>query len=321
MVFTLGAKILADIVDEIANSLMSSVDSTDGLSHWTDADTTWNTTDKTLIKARRALKYTNGTEVMYIGLECRNTWYAPWDSQGAKGLRITFSQTWDTINHTYGTTVQQTSIPFESYATIATPPTDLANLILTYYLWVESNGFVITFKPEPTGSNYQNSAFIAVERNPNKEYPDGYSNFYCFNVMNIWSSLSRIGYTYGYIQRAFLRPFAYEWPGIQTSTAHPYYYCMTSGTMERYYAFLATGDRKVYYRKPIVSNNKIEPGGTNTALSPIFNVELWFPWSEMAGLIDGDIIQIEGTTKKFLCKALDSPDSINRVTHAMKYSD
>lgn len=41
----------------------------------------------------------------------------------------------------------------------------------------------------------------------------------------------------------------------------------------------------------------------------------------MAGLVDGDIIQVEGTTKKFLCKSLDSPDSINRVTYAIKYSD
>jgi hypothetical protein len=321
MVFSLGVKTLPDIIDEIANSLITSVDPTDGLNHWTDVDTTWDTVDRTALKARRAMKYVKGTEVIYLALESRNTWYANYDGHAAKGLRVTFSATWDIVNHTYGTTVQQSSIPFEDYSGIAQPITDLATEILTYYLWTESNGFVIIAKPEPTTANLQNSFFIAIERNQNKEYADGYSNFYCFNVMNIWPTFARIGYTYGDIHRSFLRPFAYEWPNIQTTTVHPFYYCMTSGTMERYNAFLATADKKVYYRKPIVSNNKIEPGQANIALAPIFNVELWFLWSEMAGLVDGDIIQVEGTTKKFLCKSLDSPDSINRVTYAIKYSD
>lgn len=320
MVFTVGVKILPDLIDEIADSLIASIDTIDGLNHWSDADTTWNTSDKREIKAKRALKYENGSEIIYLALESRNTWYNSYDNNIAKGLRITFSQSWDIVNHTYGITVQQTSIPFEDYSG-AQPTVDLATMLITYYLWVESNGFVTTFKAEPTGSNSQNSVFIALERNPNKEYLDGYSNFYCFNVMNIWTSFTRTGWTYGDLHRSFLRPFAYEWPNVQTTSAHPFYHCMASGTLDRGYNFISPADGKFYYRKPIISNNKIEPGQANVALSPIFSAELWFPWSEMTGLVDGDIIQIEGTQKKFLCKSLDSADSTARVTYAMKYSE
>jgi len=37
------------------------------------------------------------------------------------------------------------------------------------------------------------------------------------------------------------------------------------------------------------------------------------------GLIDGDVVAVEGETKKFLMKALDSPDSVNRINYAIKY--
>lgn len=325
MVFKIGVKPLPDLIDEIAGELIASVDPIDGLSHWSDAADAvpgWNTVERTGIKARRALKYTNGLEVMYLALESRNDWYSQWAGYTAKGLRITFSASWDSINNTYPPINQQTSIPFETFSGgMPSPQSNLAALNIYYYLWVESNGFVIMAKPEPSNSNTQQSFFVVMERNPNKEYADGQSNFYCLNLTNVWPSLSNPAYTYGDVHRSFLRPFAYQWPGVATSTAHPFYHCMASGTLERYYSILSPADRKVYYRKPLISNNKIEPGQANIAMAPIFTSELWFPWNEEIGLIDGDIIQVEGTTKKFLLKSMDSPDSINRLTYAMKYSD
>lgn len=320
MVFTLGLKILPGIIDEIAGSLIASVDSTDSLNHWTDADTTWNTTDKTGIKARRALQYTNGTEAMYVALESRNDWYSPYSSYTAKGLRVTFSATWDSVGHTYSSSNQQTAIPFDNWSGGATPTDDFATMLINYYLWVESNGFVLMAKPTPTTANAQNSFLLVVERNPNKEYPDGYSNFYCFSEMNNWPTFAYPSYAYGDVHRSFLRPFVYQWPNTNT-TSSPYYYCLTSGNLERYYGFLSPADKKVYYMKPIISNNKIEVGGANTAMAPIFTAELWFQWSEKTGLIDGDIIQMEGTTRKFLLKSMDSPAYTSRLIYAMKYSD
>lgn len=307
MGYTSGAKILADIIEEIAVALIATVGG-----FWTDADVTWTTAVKTGDSARRALKYLNGAEVIYLALEARNTQYSPYDGHAAKGLRVTFSAVWP-----IGATKQLSSIPFEDNNT--TVVADLATLQLTYYLWIESNGFVLMLKPEPTADIHQNSVFIVVERNPNKEYSDGYSNFYCYNILNIWPSLTRIGFAYENIHRSFLRPFAYEWPNVTISTHSPNWHCMSLGNLERSNAFKSAGNGKVYYIKPIVSNNKIEPGGANTAMAPIFQAELWFFWSESMGLIDGDVVAIEGLTTKFLVKSLDSPDSINRLNYAIKY--
>jgi hypothetical protein len=37
------------------------------------------------------------------------------------------------------------------------------------------------------------------------------------------------------------------------------------------------------------------------------------------GLIDGDVVAIEGQTTKYLIKAVDSPDSAVRLTYAIKF--
>lgn len=318
MGFTIGAKTLPDIIDEIAGSLIDSVDPADGASHWSDADTTWNTAIRTALNARRALKYTKDTEVMYLALEVRNTWYTPWSAHAAKGLRATFSASWDSVNHTYPAINQQTSIPFEDYSGIAQPPSDLATFMLTYYLWVESNGYVLMAKPEPSSANQQNAFFMAVERNPNKFYADNQSNFYCYTVMNMWSTFSgAVGVPdkhYG-----MLRPFAYTWPNSANRQESPNYYCLTFGSFDRSYAFKSVGNGKVYYVKPVIYNTALEPGYPNFPPSPILQAELWFPWSENMGLIDGDVVAIEGKTTKFLIKSLDSPDSTSRMLYAMKY--
>lgn len=94
------------------------------------------------------------------------------------------------------------------------------------------------------------------------------------------------------------------WPLEQRdTTTHP---------QPTYYAFKSSGNGKAYYVQPIVHN-------LASQLAPIFQSQLWFPWYETVGLVDGDVIAIEGQTTKFLCKALDSPDSANRLDFAIKY--
>ena len=66
------------------------------------------------------------------------------------------------------------------------------------------------------------------------------------------------------------------------------------------------------YQKPIIQNQR-------NALTPIFQSELFFPFDENVGLIDSDVVSLDGTTAKFLCKSLDSPDSLNRLNYAVKY--
>jgi hypothetical protein len=312
MGYTSGAKIIYDILDEIRAALIASSGG-----YWSDGDAAWNTSNKTdgYSLGRRCLKYQNGSEVIYWAFEVVNVQSYFWSGQYGRGIRVTASQTWDSVNHTYPVSNQATFCAFESHSTTNT--TNLATLQCTYYLWTESNGFVLMFKPEPTGMNAQQSVVMIMERNPNKEYSDGYSNFYLMTLNNIWGNLygqQDIGYPHINLSRCILRPFAYQYPDgggsrVQSSSNGNGISYVANPT---YYAFKSNGNGKVYYVKPIINN-------TANQLAPIFQAELWFPWSESVGLVDGDVVAIEGSTTKFLCKALDSPDSASRLCYAIKY--
>lgn len=390
MGFTTGAKVTADILEEIVNGLI-------GTDLWHNVDTTWNTTLRTANNARIVLCYgpvgaigrgnttlsgdlISGTKVVsvtdiinfsvgdkvvigpagtgsevrvissvgidtltldanvsithYMGERCANVdletymvievvntpqqYY--YGNQGwwynGKGFRIIFSASWDAIAHTYPASNQSTFLPFETQRD--TVYADLATFIVTYYLWIENNGngFVIMGKPEPHGSDANQQSFIwCIERNPAKEYTDGYTNFYCFTSVNIWQNCLYDGNWCPTIwrNRTLLRPFAYQYPD---HTGYTSYSVNGNGLSfvptPSYYAFKSNGNNKVYYVKPIIHN-------TSSQVAPVFQSDLFFLWSEGVGLIDGDVVSIEGRTTKYLCKGLDSPDSANRLNFAIKY--
>jgi hypothetical protein len=318
MVFSSGAKITADIVEEITTKLIATT--TPG-SYWTDITvtdpgaTTWTTTTKTADNAKRALKYDNGVETpIYLALEVLNTYRYIYAGYYAKGIRVVMSSAWNSTTHTYSGSIQSTLVPFETHNGAVTA--DLATMLATYYLWVESNGFVVIGKPEPTGDSYQQSFILVVERADTikKRYTDTYSNFFVYKACNWWASL------YGgpdnttlERDRQILRPFAYQWPDDAARYSTWYNgYGISFPPLPSYYAYKSTGNGKVYYLKPIIHNQANQ-------LAPIFQSELFFLWSEGVGLIDGDIVAIQGQPTKFLCKALDSPDNTTRLTYAIKY--
>ncbi len=315
--YTSGAKILADIIDDIADELIASH------ANWTDAEAEvgagkWTTADKTANNAKRALKYTNGSEVQYITLEAINTstglYYSQW--YYAKGLRIRTSKTWDLGTDEPSTGFYSTFVPFETRYSNAHAVADLATLQLTYYKWVDETGFVIMAKPEPHSTdNYQQSFFICMERAATKEYSDGEPNFGIIALGNIWKNLydgNNVGSEWR--NRSVLRLAKYQYPdhGSDTSTG-PQGQGLSFIPTSTYYAFKSIGNSKVYYVKPILHNH-------NGSQDPIFQFNLFFPWSEGVGLIDGDVIAIEGDTKKYLCKTLDSPDSTGRLNYAIRYN-
>lgn len=258
----------------------------------------------------------------------QNYYYYPWHY--GKGFRFVFSLSWDAATHTYPTSNQSTFISFEqrnNAGVIAdlgptpVPPAIPTNpgLMVTYWLWIEGNGdgFVIMGRPEPTGDDEQQSFIIVMERNPAKEYADGYTNFYLYKSTNIWQMMydgNNIGTIYR--DRAILRPFAYQWPDGGGQNAPGPGGANGAGVsfvlMPSYYAFKSTGNNKVYFVKPLIHNHAGQ-------YAPIFQSNLFFLWSEGVGLIDGDVVSIEGTTTKFLCKAVDSPRSTNRLTYGIKY--
>jgi hypothetical protein len=326
--FYSGAKILADIIQELATKLISSTGGKweDITAH--DASAVWNISNKTADNARRALVYNRGgAEQMFFTMEAinayRNVYYSNWHY--GKGLRLTFASSWDSVNHTFASDARTTLIPFEMRYNTGAPVGDLAVLQLSYFMWVEEsngNGFVLTAKPEPNATDdYQCSFFIATERvDPaTHEYSVGNYGWYCFNVMNIYAgtyatqaaSLDRM--------RGLIRPGLFHFPrdSDATQATHPNTYGLSYGYlyMNAGYrtAFKSTGNGKIYYIKPVICNSV-------TDYTPAFQAQLFFPYDEGLGLMDGDIIAVDGSTVKYICKALDSPDSINRLPYAMKYS-
>lgn len=309
MTYISGAKCLADIIEEIANDMIA-------LADWSDGDTTWTTTDKTADNARRCLKYTGDANDIWIALEALNTSHLVYQKPGfseyyyAKGLRVTVSASWDSVGHTYPADNQQTFISFElRYNGDASA--DLATLLLTYFAWYDNaRGFVITAKPDPDSTDdYQNSFFLAVERVTTKEYTDGYTNFYVAAAMNYKGFYDNSYDTYQF--RSYLRPFNFEYSPAD-HTALSYFYNHGVNHPEYLRAIKSNGNGKAYFARPIYQN---EDG----VRSPITESALWFGYSPAYGLVDGDIIAIDGSTAKYLLKALDSPDSANMLPFAIRY--
>ena len=306
MGYTTGAKILPDIMDEIAAALIASAGG-----YWTDGDTAWTTAIKTGNLARRCLKYTNGGEVMYLALESINSSMNIYLTGGywryATGLRVTFSAAWDGTGHAPTSRTYHTFIQFEGRYNGGSG--DMATIQVTYYLWVDATGFVITGKPEPNATDdRQGSFFLVVERNPNKEYTDGFSNFFCYNACNYMNGTN----TVDYYMTPYIRPFTYQnrdynQEGMPTINVSGIYFPACPWT-----SFKSVGNGKVYYIKPIYFN-------TADRRTPIAQSEMFFAYAETVGLIDGDVIAIEGQTTKYLCKGLDSPDTTGRLTYAIKY--
>lgn len=326
MVFSTAAKVTADIVEEIATKLIATAGG-----YWTDITATdpgatmWTTVNRAIgNNAKRALKFDNGIEApIFFAFEVINQtsglqyYYYTW--KYGKGIRVVVAPSWDSVGHTYPATgIQSTFNAFEGCDNCGNS-IDLATMLVTYWLWVESNGFVIMGKPEPTGNSQQQSFITVVERSNTKRYVDTYSNFYVYVAGNIYTPLYEGSGDAPSIarNRTILRPFAYQWPDAPTgdysntftgSSGNGVSFSLTPS----YYAYKSVGNGKVYFIKPIIHNQA-------NSITPIFQSELFFMWSENVGLIDGDIVAIQGQPTKFLCKALDSPDSVTRLTYAIKY--
>ncbi len=236
----------------------------------------------------------------------------------SKGIKFIWSQAWDSANNTYPVVNMYTFMGYETrqlnwYANNGGVSANLDTQQLTFWLWAEITGFALMGFPESDGTDaHQQAFFTSAERNLNKEYTDGYSSFVHLMTMNIFLQ-GRNGYPLSKMN-TILRPFAYQSP----SSGSDFDWSSTSfngnGIHIPYNAYKSNGNGKVYYVKPIVNNQA-------GSLMPIFQCDLWFYWTEGVGLVDGDIVAIQGSTKKYICKAISSPDSITKLTFAMKYSN
>lgn len=299
MGFTSGAKTLPELINDIADGLIASS------VNWVEGDSTWDTTDTTNDNARRVVKYTGDAADIWFAFECINSTghriYDSTDDVYAKGMRVTICASWDSINHIWGDTYQQTFIGYEGDVNDSTPNADMGTLQNTFYLWIDATGFVIMAKPEPWTGDDRQASFIAVlEHMGSKEYSDGLTNFYFYYNQNAWWNATNA--SSGFRGYRVLRPFSYvsdDTSGIQ----------FWSGGK---HAFKSSGNGKVYYTKPLICNTADE-------MTPIYQSNLFFLFSTDWGLVDGDVIAVDGETTKYLCKSLTSPSSTGLINYAMKY--
>jgi hypothetical protein len=306
MAFFSGALPGDQLIELIANTLI-------GYANWEEGDSTWVTTDTGARDdlARRCLKYTGDAADIWVALELTNNTSAhvvcSSTAYRGNGLRVTFSASWDSIAHSYPSTVggtSQTILPYETRTSNTAVYADLRDLLLTYYLWVDSSGFALMAVPEANATDNNQMSFICVvEHMASKEYSDGLTNFYCYAKMNTENSWVNASYSdLPYRHYSLVRPFAFctdGYNGIQFWA-------------DKWYAMKSTGNGKVYFVKPVVCNDADE-------YVPIYQSELFFRFSPESGLVDGDVVAVEGASTKYICKTLQSPDSTATLYYAIKY--
>jgi len=303
-------KYLWEIIDDIADDLI-------GDAAWEEGDATWDTSVKTDYEAKRVCHHI--ADDIYLSLIMENR-AAQREAGGspynyARGLVIMFSSGWDGVNHEPSGTIYSTWLPFETFYGAATVG-DLATLDLSYRLYTCAKGFALVGTPPPiSADNRQSSFIIIVERNTDKLYADGFTNFYIFADGNYFQTDFNTYNTYlGYFTVntkikwwKVTRPFAFQ---SQTGWENPY----------RYGAFLSKGDSKVYFTKPIIHNDEDN-------MHPIYQAEFFIGLNirtiseqtrEKPGLMDDDEIAEPGpSTKKYQVTMKQSPDSANNMQYAI----
>jgi len=274
MTYTEEVDELADIIEKIAEALIATPS-------WSDGDETWTTDDRTGNNARRCLYHSDG---VYMALEAINQDNGAAVASGyrAKGLRITFSETWDDENHMWPEDNMQSFVQFEGHN--GNVSADLATLKINHARWVWGDGFVLIGAPESSGDNYQGSFLVVVERQTDKFYDDGESNFF------VYCRCSKLQYdNYNHWRhKSVIRPWVF-----QTNN--------TSEGRAVYLLAMKTVSGATYFMYPVYFNDRWN-------LKPVAQSKMVMDYDPNKGLADGDIIAVQGSTKKFKCKHFAGPD-------------
>lgn len=242
-----------ELVEWIANTLISGAS-------WSDGDGSWTTTDPN--DARRCLYHTDG---LYFAIESINTNRGT--SPSFRGWRISFSETWSA-----GAPVD----PLQSTIQFMGENQDLSTIDIQYHIWIEDGGFALIANPI-SGAN-RGAWTLIVERNSLKFYTDSESNFFCFNDCGNYNDDNEGEWS----SRHVIRPWKFE--GNSSNTA---------GRLEPMPALKSIGNGVGYFVYPIYFND------INNRLA-IIQSSMSISFSTALGLVDGDILAIQGSTKKFI---------------------
>jgi len=289
------SKDLWEIIDQIADDLIA-------LPEWEEGDATWDTTTKTGENARRVVHHI--ADDIYLALiQCNTFRRAGSQALYAKGLIVVISDAWDGGTHEPSGNIKIVFVPFE--ADNSTVYADLADFEIDHQLFTGSGGFALVGVPPPHSSDiYQCSFIVVVERNTNKIYADGYTNFHMFvdgnNFNSLWNTQNSGAALFGVNVRWYRYTHAFN---LQ-SYADAY--------QKGYYAFKSTGDNKAYFMKPVLHNDTNER-------SPWLQPEFWIAVSSSkTNLADDDVLAMPApSTKSYQVTLKQSPDYTAYIRYAI----
>jgi len=290
------SKDLWEIIDQIADDLI-------GDAAWQEGDPTWDTTTKTGENARRVCHHI--ADDIYLALIQSNTATSRRSGASAlyaKGLIVVISDAWDGGAHEPSGNIQIVFVPFEADngAVVA----DLADFEIDHKLFTGSSGFALVGVPPPNASDiYQCSFLVVVERNTNKIYADGFTNFHIYvdgnNFNSLWNTQNSGTALFGVNVRWYRYTHAFT---LQAQDAY----------QKAYLAFKSTGDNKAYFMKPVLHNDTGER-------SPWLQPEFWIAVSSSkTNLADDDVLAMPvPSTKTYQVTLKQSPDYTNYLRYAI----
>lgn len=340
MAFETGVKTIAQLINHIPDTLVEShtswsavggswtgseSDSGYGVNHW----------------IRKACKVNRDGEELWFAFE------APWDpnygeshaytsfkycsenNYMARGILMTISDEWS--DGPSGNYQRCFAVMNPSHGSAVT----FQDCDCQYWMWndatgetVAGNGLCIIIKPTTT---YYMTPFINIERcDPtDKQYSDGYSNWWLHAVPNYFHADCDYFYQYEDEHGAILHPFSDAWPSIprgyydspqSTRSGQLMYDCPSKswrqmkGLGSLYGGYRSVGVGKIYFQYPWYMANVKEYDDTFQLQS-----KHWFPLCENDGITDGDVIAIAGETAKYVALYKTSIGSSTPHRIAMRY--
>ena len=356
MAFDYGVIQYKDLVNYIADKLLNSH------GDWTDmgtADPGYWTGDEADLHFKqngrwvgRCLKVVRNSETLYYTIfepwydstavvNC--AYYRIWsnvptsDYDYAVGVVISVSASYSMLDHILSSPIQSCPVCLGQQSSYSTHPLERSAMLdeyITYWSWtdegVETNagsGMVMIIKPNPWNKGYTQTAFFSIEGfHPNqKEYDDGFSNWWILSFPNFWQYVDDYcGASFGWV----LHPFshAHPWHSSHYYPEADHYYDIRSNNIRfgvfgidilmrayRSGGVTGEGDNKVRYSKPILHAH------ADYNYYPQLQLEHFIMWETEGGMVDGDILQEEGSNKKFLLLNKDSSSSTNTLPIGILY--
>lgn len=317
MAFETGVMTIAQLINHIPDTLVASHAS------WTAVGGSWTGSESDTGYGvdhwlRKACKVDRDGEVLYFAFEvpwrdnvATGFYYCDEGVRWCRGILMTISDAWsDGPSGNYQRCFAV--MHYNSGSAVS-----FQNLDCQYWMWSDATG-------EPDAGNglcmiikatvsYNMAPFINIERCApgDKQYSDGYSNWWLHASPNYFDDSCNYFYRYESEHGAILHPFSDAYPSLPrgyydspqgsrsgqtlkdcpgTNWAH------MVGLAVLYGGYRSVGIGKIYFQYPWYMAN-VKNGYDDT-----FQLQSkhWFPLCESDGITDGDVIAIDGDTKKYL---------------------